>query len=436
MAAPTWAEQSTQLRTAIKCFTDLYTIIPTIVTDVGTLEEAAEGDFLPGAIQSFTGYLRGKLSETMARGWVRGIWDAWCQEIMRLGGFPENVYEDPVGAYARLHRYMHENSKTFNDRDWTRGSMTAGGSNVGTGVPGRLTVDWEAYNLQFGDVETTTFECVRDQSMGVLKGAEEFEVRGEDASKDLLDVQGSGMRGSRIFVMHAGSGEGGSRLQNASFAASFSGTGTDKIPGWTISGTAANITQDTSSPYNTPPGVTTAASLLFAVDAGTNIVSQALTVQNIDVLSERTPWMFMVAYQCQNAGCTGTLTLTMGSKTKALTIGGVGDTSWHVLQFSYDKNLYYRNWRQDAPVCSISVANLAVGTFKVSNAIFAPLTYVNGTWVWFPGGATAFLQRDVFTAANTGPTAAGSEVMFAANWARLPMSLPTATAAGESEADL
>lgn len=448
MASATWAEISAQLKNGIKPFTDLLTIFPTIVTSIDTAEQAYEGDFMPGGIEAALATLRSDLSATYGRSKVRAVWNAFGREVMRLGGFPETdpgqasgvpgqVGTSGVDLWARLHRHMHDNSLTFNDRDWTRGAFSAV-TGTGTGLPLRLSVDWEGYNLQGGHVETKTWECYVDQNTGALKGAEQFWCRGEDRSKDALDYQGSGLFLGPYVVKHSGSGS--TPIRNASWDASFSGTSTDKIPNWTIAGTAANITAATgaSNIFVASPGVTPAlsGSLLFAIDgAATNEVTQALSVANISAGGERVPWMAQVAYRCNNAGCTGTLNLKMGNQTATKNLATVGDTNWHILSMTIDKNLYYRNWKEDAPDIEIEVVNLAVGTLNVDALRFAPWDYIDGAYYWIPGGATAFLQRDKFTTADSGPTAATSELMYAADYAQLPISLPSATAGGETVTD-
>lgn len=408
MATPTFAEASTQLKNGIKPLTDLEAAVGTIVTSIDTAEQDLEGDFLPGAVVGTLAGLRARLSIALSWAQARALWDAWVLEVLRVAGLPND------DAWARVHRYMHDNSLSFNDRNWTRGSPSAGGSNVGTGTLKRLTVDWEAYNLQGGAVETKTFYCDVDQNLGVLKGNERFVCRGEDASKDNLDWQGSGIAFRPVYSRHSGTGEGGSLLRNSSWDATFTGTGTDKIPDWTIGGTASKITAGTSG-YRTAPGSSSQGTLVFDNDAAaTNEVTQALSVQRLNAGSERKPWMLYVAYKKSNSGATGTLNLKMGSKTTALDLSTISDTDWHQLFFTIDKNVYYRNWREDAPDIEVEVVNLSAGTLTLDDLYFGEWTYIDGTYWLLAGGATAFLERDVFTAADSGPAASTSEMMYSA----------------------
>lgn len=439
MASPTLAEANTEFKNVVKPHTDLEAHFSTQVSDYDSAEQDLEGDFLPAAIVGGLADLRRRLSEAIDwRGRARAIADAWAREVLRVAGQPAD------DLWGRAHRYLHEQSQTFNDRGWTRGSASAGGGNVGTGTLVRLTVDWEAYNLQGGHVETKTWECVQDQNLGVLKGAEVFRVAGEDASKDNLDYQGSGLV-AFVVAKHSGSGPGASILRNSSWDATFTGSsGTDKIPGWTIGGTASKVTAGTSG-FRTAPGSSSQGTLVFDNDsAATNEVTQALSLQRLSAFSERTPWMLQVAYKKSSSGATGSLVLKMGNKSTTLDLSTIGDTNWHVLQFTIDKNVYYRNWKEDAPDIEVEVTNLSAGTLTLDDLIFAPWDLVDGTFYWLTGGATAFLHRDVFTVADSGPTAATSEMIYyLARCGVLPMgtdpgailNLPVNNAGGETITD-
>lgn len=433
MADPTWAECATQLVNNIKPYTDLYADYPTIVTSIDTAEQSVEGDYQPRTVGATLATLRNRLSVCLTRAEVRRVWNGWLLETCRLLAFPER---DTLGMAIRIHRYMAANAVDFNDRNQTiPTSGTPGGGNVGDGTVEVLKVDHEAFPLQTPTTETKTLECVQDQNLGRLKNAEVFEMRGIAASKDNLDEKGSGIR-QRVFSMHAGAGAGGSVLQNSSFDSAFSGSGTDKIPGWTIAGTAAKITLDTSNTYRSVPGASSDGALAFADDAAaTNQVTQALSVRRINALSERTPWMMQCAYKHSAGSITGTLNLKMGNKTESIDLSGA-TTSYQVALFARDKDLYYRNWREDAPDIEIEVVNLSAGTLYIDDVIFAPMTLIDGLWWWLAGGGTAFLERDVFTHAVTGGAMADAEMMGSWRWARMPwFGMPTVNDGSETISD-
>ncbi len=436
MATATWDQAAAQLKLNVKCLMDYYADLPTLVTDIGTAEESVKGDAMPVGTVGTLATFRNRLARATGRDLHRRLWASWLTEVCRTKGYPERTFD---AMCVRIHRDMHTNSKTFNDRGRTIPTTgTAGGSNVGNGTASVLKEDWEGYTLQGGHVETKTIECVEDQNLGRLKNAEVFEARGTDRSKDLLDYSGSGMR-SRLYSMHAGSGASGSVLQNSSFDSAFSGDGTDKIPGWTIGGTAADVTYNTTAAniYRDVPGASTSAALAFAAAAGTNQVTQALSLRRINAMGERVPWMLQVAYRMSAvAAASGTMRIKMGNQTQTLDLATVADTNKHILQMPFNKNLYYRNWKEDAPDIEVEFDALSGATAYIDDLIFAPMTRVDGLWWWLVGGPTAFLQRDVFTHATTGGAAADCEMMFSAWWAGLPWFMfPTNSAGTETITD-
>lgn len=411
MGSPTWAEAATQLTNGIKPFADLLADLSTILASIDSAEQALEGDHMPAAVVGNLAGLRNALSVARGRAQQRAIWTAWMREACRVAGLPYTRLQD---MHTHLHRYMHDNSYSFNDRNQTiPATASPDGSNVGTGDCAVLAVDHEGYSLQTALSETKRLECVQDQNTGRLKNAEVFELRGEDAAKDDCELAGSGII-ERIYAMHAGSGEAGSHLSNSSGDREYNGSGTDKIPGWTIGGTAAKITRDTTAAniYRAVPGSTSNASFAFADDAAaTNEITQALSVKRINALGEMTPWMLQCAYRHSAGSITGTLNLKMGSSTQAIDLSGA-TTSFQVARMDRDKDLYYRNWKEDAPDIEIEVVNLSAGTLYIDDIIFAPLTQIGGLWWWLVGGATAFLMRDFFTHATTGGAAADADMMW------------------------
>lgn len=405
--AATWAEGATQLKNCVKPRTDLEAHFSTQLTNEDTAIQSAEGTWMPSRVVGGVGAFRRRLSDAIAWGEHREDWVAWMFEGLIVAGQPGD------DAPGRIHRYMHEQSFSFNSRGWTRGTPSAG-SNTGTGTLRRLTSDWEGYTLQGGHVETKTFECIADQNFLADRGAERFRISGEDSGKDNLDFQGSGAYRRLLQAQHSGSGDGGSRLQNPSWDAAFNGSGTDKIPGWTIAGTASKITAGTSG-YRTAPGASSQGTLVFENDgAATNSVEQALSLRRISVQDERTPWMVSVAYKKSSSGATGSLVITLGNKTTTLDLSTISDTDWHQLFFTVDKNVYYRNWKVDSPVVKFAVTNLSAGTLTLDDSCFNTWTLIDGTYWWLQGGQTAFLHRDSFTAADSGPTPSTSEMMYAA----------------------
>lgn len=434
MATASIAETTAQLQNNIKILTDLISQQGTTVTNVDTLENDLAGDFLPGASIDVSATIRARLSATNDPALHRAVWNAWALERMRTASLPYRDVTDGGDVWPRIHRLLHEGSETFNDRNLTvPATGTGGGSNVGTGTLRVLAVDWEGYNLQHPHAETLTFECVQDQNLGAHKHAEVFQVTGEEASKDFLDETGSGLRIPALYVKHAGSGGAGKSYgQNMSFDTAHAGTGTDKVSGWTIETTAGDVTEETTNVYKGAPNVTTSRSLEIA--AGTDSISQALSVTRINAVGERVPWQLAVAFKKTGSADTGTLTLTVGSKSQAFDLSTYNNTDWNVARLDFDKDLYYRNWITDSPVVKIEWTSTS-DVIWLDDVHFAPLTFAGGLWWWLEGTDTAFLQRDEFTHATTGGAWSDAELMNSARWARLPVNLPVNNAGSETIGD-
>lgn len=434
MATATAAEANTQLANAIKPYTDLIAQFPTIVTSIDAAQQDLEGDTLPGAVIGQLAELRARLNASNSRAAHRAIWNAWAIERMRTAGLPYRNTADNGDVWPRMARILHEGSETFNDRNLTVAATgSAGGSNVGDGTLSVLREDWEAYPVQRAQTETLTWECSQDQNLGRTKYAEAFELRGEDASKDALDETGSGRLLRGVPVQHSGgAGDGRSYGQNMSFDAAFSGSGTDKIPGWTIGTTAGDVTATTANVRNGAPGVATSRGLQIA--AGSDEITQALSVTRLNALGERVPWMLEVSFKKTGSGDTGTLTLKCGSKSQAFTLSSYANTTWNTVRLDLDKDLFYRNWREDAPDIEIEWASTSAVLY-LDDAKFAPMPQIGGLWWWLSGGETAFLQRDVFTHATTGGAWADAELMNSARWAGVPINLPTDNTGSETIGD-
>jgi len=442
MATPTAGEINGTLTNCVKLTSDAIADAPTWVTTIDSAEQAAEGDFQAGSTVGGLASQRAALSGAINPGFLRAHWRAWALERFRLANYPLISPDDPVGWF-RLHRILHEANETFNDRETTvPATGSAGGSNVGDGTLSVLAVDWEGYKLQLPTTETKTWECMVDQGLGALKHNTIWRVRGQDASKDLLDETGSGGIWDDIPAMFSGFVGRGGGLQNPSWDTAHSGSTATKVDGWTIAGTPGDVTEETTNVWRTEPGVATSRSLEIA--AGSDTISQALSVQRIRAISEWTPWQLQLAYKKTAGGDTGTITLHCGSKSQAFDISTPADTNWNIIRLDMDKDLYYRNWFEDAPDIKVQWASTS-DVVWFDGLMFAPMTYIDGLWWWLTGGGTDFLKRDVFTHAVTGGTWANAEAMNSLRWAAreggafgagLPIvNMPVADSGAETIAD-
>ena len=97
-----------------------------------------------------------------------------------------------VRNFEQLRDWMKDDSQTFRERDFTRGTPTAGGSNVGSATVHEVLVDHDGYPLDGGWAEDVRLKCVGDKLSGnQFKTLWQYE--GETKSKDWAEVEGSGL---------------------------------------------------------------------------------------------------------------------------------------------------------------------------------------------------------------------------------------------------
>ena len=237
-----------------------------------------------------------------------------------------------------------------------------------------------------------------------------------------------------------------SLLNNASFDGEHVGATVTKVPSWTILTDATDFSRDTAAAniYRHKPGASSSTSASLKIAAGaSDTISQAIDVRNT-ALSEFLPYQLQVAYRVSSTSITGTLTIHMGSQTKALDLSTVPDTGWKVLTLDFDQNLWLPNFNEDALDIKIQVASLAVGDLYIDDVIFAPMvrldaagpeelvTENHGGYFWPVGGATHWLLGDAYTMADAVSTEAILAYWF---WWAGYGSFPSATGGAETWAD-
>lgn len=402
MAALTLA-QSEALGTAwVKVLKDLRAALDgTYLTDidaVATTPAGNVGDFgytLQGVAQDH----RANAAVLLGRQWAQaGLAPTW-REFGRVAAAAETVGEDFTSLLRRVFDYRADNSKLVTSRQITYDTPAAGGSNSGNGTLTRLTVDERGYNLENCYVELKTCECISDAQMGRLKYGELFEFRGSTASKDQIALAGSGLPLKRRYVAkHAGAGDGGSLLQNASFE-SYSTGATHPFTGWTAD-TEANIAQDLTAYYRGYPGAPDAlASLRFN---GNAVVSQALSVTNQPLLRYQ-PYGLSIAVNREIGSGDGTLRIRMGAHTTTVVLAA--QTGWNRLTVPFTSSCWLRNFDEQSLDVTVELSGRSTGYVLVDDFCFAPIDYFDGSFWWLMGGATAFLLRDKFTMTDTGGAA-------------------------------
>lgn len=399
MASPTYAEIRDWLRSCVyllHLIRDRAEITAeTIVTRVDTIQQLAEGDYSAEVLAAVDA-IRQRYAACLSRAGAEAVILPHLIHLAKLNNWPERTTDAIMG---RFYDYCITNSLTVKARNITRGAISAGGSNVGTGTINRLTKDENDYPLEACNVEVKTFECLQDSNSATSKGEESFNVYGKQASKDGLDTLGSGINGTTRAVSARDTAV---LIDNPSFE-TYSGTAavpTD-ITGWTIN-TIGNVSVETTGTasyfYRTYPESTTSYSLKLS---GNVTVTRALGQQK---LSPSNPYYVQIAYNRQTGLGDGNLTIALGAST--VTVALVAQAGWNILRIALDKSLWFKRFNQANLSLVITLDSRTTGYTLIDDVILVPMTQVDGTYFTIVGGVTNFLRRDIFTFTDT---LAGSE---------------------------
>lgn len=398
MAAPSETEIQTMLKNAVDVLEDVRAFgdqnTPNLVDDLDTLVQSVEGDYAQRAA-SVASQIRAAYSRVQAQD--AALLTPILQEYAR------SVLNYPSTSAAQILTQLYDrlvtNVDTIESRGMALGTPSAGTA-TGNGDVLRLTVDAQGYVIESGHAETKTAECVADASSGAPETHREtFELRGQDASPDLLEELGSGLRITTNAITHRSA----ATLANASFnsvsGASASGTALTSAPtSWTLdSGTIGDLSGRSGS-ANVPRVLDGEATPIALRASGDFSLSQDLGVNRVR-LDPNTPYLLGIWLK-NNSSATGTLTLTLGATSKAINLTSVG-SSWDFYTLDLDEGLWFEQFNASSLQVQVALSSLAVGTLDIDEVILAPGTFFDGSWWWVVGGTTPWLREDTWTASDT-----------------------------------
>lgn len=326
---------------------------------------------------------------------VRAAFTGPLQNMMEAIDVPDRGFARNMVAWRD---YLRDQSDSVNSRGFTYGSLSAGGGNVGNGVPLRLNVDDAGQPLEGAFAEARELLCIRDQG-AVNEFEEVFRFEGANRGLGWLDVAGSGIdRELRCF--HGN--DAASFLVNPSFSV-FNGTApssgspatpsaTTDVTGWVLS-SASDFRVDVDTVYRGFPGDTLPKSLRF-MDNGN--ISQVLKDNANPALSLSLPYVLQVAVY-RESSCDGNLTLDLGASSQTFAMSSLTNSAWNVVKMDLDSDLYYTNFKEADLDIKFTLASRTTGTLYLDDVLFGPMTMVDGLWYFLPGGSTSFLEGDVFT---------------------------------------
>ena len=424
MAAPSEAEIQTQWKNTVNILEKTRAYADNDLADPGgyldVLVQSFEGDYIPVDGAAFVSRIRSLLSSAVGRTQAVSAIEPVLYEYASILAASSTLgygsgYQSSADLFAALYQWFVDGSYTVVTRAITYTAVSAVAGGTGNAGISRLTVDRYGFNLEACHVEKKMFKCISDQNSGSQKWAERFQAVGSAASFDGLRIGATGSgEASRttITAKHAGSGNGGSLLNNSSFSDfTASATSGAQFTNWDetrVGAATTAITQDTTNYYRSHPNANTNASMKLALaNAGHSItVKQTLTNMRASRLDPNTPYFLRVMVnKTVGSGVGGNVTIKLGGNaTVSTAVSGLG-ANWQQLVIPFDKTCWLEEFGQEGFDIEIAWAGGTSGYMLFDDVMFCPWDLIDGTyWLVHQAHATplANLVDDEYKAVDSG----------------------------------
>lgn len=392
MADPTEAEVQADISRVVASFIawrDFGSVnSPNVVSLIDDVEQGIEGDYAANVLQAGTAIKSGTGGVIQQH---RALLDPLWLTLGKVKNYPETT---PEPIIARYYEDFVDGSDSVNSREFTFGSVTQGGSNIGNGTINRLTVDENNFEIENATPDTKTMECTRDEHTGSDEHEEAFEIHGQHADRHGIVVSGSG-RVDEIRGKSARTSQ--DFLENPSFDTLDGTVGSPTtIPGWDVT-TIGNFELDPANYYRDHSGGGTPRALKLTADDG---VSQNLNNTNVDI-NPGVPMYLQFAWNRSiGASDACTLTLTLGSQTEAIAVAG-DEWGWQIGRLAIGQKNWHKTWNKEDPTVAIDLTGLASGSILIDDVVFVPYDFFDGLWYAAVGGSTPWLRKDKFTVGDS-----------------------------------
>lgn len=295
--------------------------------------------------------------------------------------------DDFARAFRDVWLYMHNNNLWVRRRVASFGTPTAG-TTTGTGKWYRCVKDVKNYDPESPQADTYTAECVADKTTGALSGQELFEIRGRAAGQDILEQLGLGLVRQLVVTSPATN-----LLDDGGFEGTFAVSGTALVGQWETDD-ASQFSEETTTKFRGSKSV--------KINAATHYLRQLVT--NID---RSVPYFACVRVKDITTR-TGTIRLTLGSKTKDYTLGA--NNNWNDLVIgatglAIGSDAWPDNWLNGDSYFRVEATALGgTGDTFIDEAVFAPMIDFAGLYHTITAGQTDWKSGtpgDVWTAQDS-----------------------------------
>ena len=387
----TKSELWTQLSYAVKIVDEMLKFgnanTPNLLSMLDTLTQSLEGDHSPNTLSA------GKAFRSSVAGLAsnQAILQYILVELAKVGY--NSKASSAKQALEDIKKGMILATETVLSRGWTYGSLTTGGSNVGTGTVYRLTKELNDDLIELGTPGITKILIYSDKNTGSTAGNEKAKISGDGQNYvDALDI---GTAPSAEITLAATRPQDG-KLSNPSFT-TYTGTGASlAVTGWVLN-------DNTKVAMNT--------SIYFRSETGTTPVSIELTdntyiTQYMDSMtskiSDTSIPVFLIFRYYRKDSCDGTLTISLGSQTNSVSLSSVTNATWYDLAIAVDKKTYYDNFKENpSPYLGARIkaalTSRTTGSLILDDVILAQPTLYDGKYYLLTSGQSNFLKDDYFT---------------------------------------
>lgn len=389
-----------QVAVAAKVFDELYKFgnenTPNFVAMKTAVIEALEGDHAAVTARVMN-ELQNALSADFQKG--REVLAALFKELAS-NGYGINTTGKNIGQILTDISNAMAGSETIASRDLTFGSVSAGGSNVSTGLFWRTTLDRHNQKIESVHVGAVKAEVISDKNSGASPGEEQYRIYGSGRIKvDEIDP-GATTNLSSVFNLIS---QGSSRnlLTNGDFSAIENTLTKNQQTGWTLSD-YTNFSKDNTIKHRWKGGNEgivnpVGHSLKMTANAW---FAQYFTRESLGRKVDLSKPFFMIVLYYRD-GADGELEIRLGASTNSVAdLTAVDDESWLAVAIGPGSDDgWFDNFNEDWPDTAASLnqalgvrvrvewKSRTTGDLYIGGVILAQPNLFNGTYHLITAGS-------------------------------------------------